>query len=289
MGGGDLSRVAWAGAARGGATLYAGGTLLASDGRNAIIAWREGQGPGVALGVADDSIAHIAPLSDGGALYLSTFPSWGRLAPPAPDTAEVAVAVRGAAAAVVFDSASPKLDLRRTGLRDRFLISRDGARVAFVAGASDEFLTFDLARSFLERGVAAEAAARDHPHRPEARRGVIGVTRLRSVEPEVNGVAAPLGLLGLSERALSADVAADGSAVLVGADFSLSLLDARGAVVAQRALPAAAWALAIAPDAPVAVAALGDGTLRWFALDGVAPLSEIAALIAHADRRRWIA
>ncbi len=52
-------------------------------------------------------------------------------------------------------------------------------------------------------------------------------------------------------------------------------------------MPAAAWAVTVSADGHVAVAALLDGTLRWY---GLAPhaIQPRAALFAHADGVRWV-
>ena len=50
-------------------------------------------------------------------------------------------------------------------------------------------------------------------------------------------------------------------------------------------IPEAAWAVNIPLDRQLVVAALGDGTVRWYRLqDG----AEVLALFIHPDGRRWI-
>ena len=49
------------------------------------------------------------------------------------------------------------------------------------------------------------------------------------------------------------------------------------------AVPAAAWAVTVNAAGTVAVAALLDGTLRWYGLSHDAPLEPRVALFAHAD------
>lgn len=292
QGGGDLSRVAWSPAPDGakGGRLYAAGTLQAADGRNAVVVWKGAKGPGFALPVARDSISQLAAMSDGGVVFASTFPSWGRLeALDAQRPGEPLVRLLHA-------SEAPKLDMRYASGDGRFAVSDDGARVWLKpnpeqGGGSDRALVFDLDRGLLD------AAPRDGDlaalHAPARSRPGAEVDGLMSLAPTVNGRGLPEGvdgpLFGAGERALSADVAADGSRALIGADYSLTLLGADGRLIAHRALHAPAWAVALAPSGDVAAAALGDGTVRWYAVSGPDLLGEIAAVFVKADRREWVA
>ena len=54
----------------------------------------------------------------------------------------------------------------------------------------------------------------------------------------------------------------------------------------RRAVPGAAWAVNISGDGRLAVAAYGDGTIRWHKMDDGA---ELLALFAFADGSNWIA
>ncbi|MEM6678289.1 MAG: caspase family protein [Pseudomonadota bacterium] len=292
VGGGALNRVGWAGTAEEN-VLYAGGTLLIG-GRNAVVAWRGGEGPGLAIPVARDSISHIVGLSNGDAVFASTFPSWGRLSAGAP--AEGSVLERAAPAEVAFLRNAPKLDFRNTGLRGRFAIAPDGGSAVIVPSAysqsgRDRPVSFDLRRLAYDGAVATPGGGL---HRPAAARAGTEVTGLRTTEPRIAG--RPIRrdgedrrILGVTERALSADVATDGSRALIGGDFALYLTDRSGLLTASLPLPAAAWSVALAPAADLAVAALGDGTVRWFALGGEAGVAEIASVFLHADRATWVA
>jgi hypothetical protein len=53
----------------------------------------------------------------------------------------------------------------------------------------------------------------------------------------------------------------------------------------QTPLKKIAWAVNISGDGKLALAALGDGTIRWFRMnDG----KELLALFPHADKKRWV-
>ena len=122
--------------------------------------------------------------------------------------------------------------------------------------------------------------------RPDAARldKVLGAGR-NSRAPAVNGRSLPLHR---GERMLAGDIGADGRLVL-GTDYRLLLYRGGGQELATRRLASAAWAVAIAPDRPLLVAAHGDGTIRWYSLREDLPLAELAGLFVAADGRRWVA
>jgi hypothetical protein len=74
--------------------------------------------------------------------------------------------------------------------------------------------------------------------------------------------------------------------VLVGSEWFLRLYDERGAERWKKPLPGTAWALALVGDGRIVLAALGDGTLRWFARENG---EELAALFFAAGSSRWVA
>jgi len=297
QGGGNLSRVAWGGAPGTRGMLYAGGTLTI-EGGNAVASWRGGDGAGFAQPVARDSISHIAVMADETAVFASTFPSWGRLKTNAIERAALRGMKRptvGTIPEVSFERTSPKLDMRYTGRPDGLQLSADGMVVRVEPNRSDQMasrspMTFDFGRLEIARPDQRPQADLTGPR---AKRGDLIVSGLLEGEPLVNGKPILMRdgrrMLGAGERALSADVAPDGGATLVGADFSLSLVDRQGRVLAQRALSSAAWSVAIARSGRLAVAALGDGTIRWYALTDADLLDEIAAVFVTSDRERWVA
>ncbi|MDB5373506.1 MAG: Caspase protein, partial [Belnapia sp.] len=91
--------------------------------------------------------------------------------------------------------------------------------------------------------------------------------------------------LGDGEYARSLAILLREDGFLLGTDTHLRLFDASGRQADALAVPGAVWGVTVAGD--VAVAALGDGTLRWYRFGGGA-LVEQAALFIHADTRRWV-
>ena len=96
-------------------------------------------------------------------------------------------------------------------------------------------------------------------------------------------------VLDRAEYSRSLAILPDTSAVLLGTDTHLRLFSTRDAhQIAAVAVPAAAWAVTVNAAGTVAVAALLDGTLRWYGLSRDAPLDPRVALFAHADGTRWV-
>jgi len=82
----------------------------------------------------------------------------------------------------------------------------------------------------------------------------------------------------------------DRSRFVLGTEFTLRLYDKSGDEIAHVELPSPAWTTAISRDGTRVIAALGDGTIRWFSLEKErAPLSQIVAFFPHRDGKRWVA
>jgi WD40 repeat protein len=98
--------------------------------------------------------------------------------------------------------------------------------------------------------------------------------------PDLNGK--PLGIEP-TDTAYAVDVRHN--RVLLGSESALSLFDA-GAHKAWSVPTPAALRVAQSPDGRLVVAALRDGTVRWYrASDGV----ELLGLFVHSDLKRWVA
>ncbi len=265
---GNLAAVAWLNDG-GQVSLAAGGTASTSAGRRMIRVWgRSGLGRAADLPVAGDSINQIEPSGHGEALFVSADPSWGRI-----NGSQVLLAVPSAIANF------------REIYAGRFAVSDDALTLEFgIADKGGHPMRLDL------RGESYTPVQQADP---TLTKPVVEVPGLRitgwqnTTAPTVNG--RKLVLDG-EERAHSLAIAPDGRSFLLGGDYWLRLYDARGTLLAKAALPAAAGGVVITRSGSVAVAALTDGTLRWYNLgSNGAVLEERATLFAHADGRRWVA
>ncbi len=104
-----------------------------------------------------------------------------------------------------------------------------------------------------------------------------------SAEPRLNDQ--PLALTN-NDMAMSYAFPHQRQGVLVGSRFRLHYFDDKGEEQWRIRTPGVAWAVNVAANDKVAVAAFSDGTLRWYRMqDG----RELFALFPHADRKRWLA
>ena len=262
LGGGALSAVGWA---KDG-TLFAAGSARNKDRAVVVRRWT-GEEAGAAgdVAVGRDLVTRLVALPQGGVAYATADPAWGAI---------------DAAGQIAYRHDRVTNDFRVMNER-RFDVSPDGLTVEFSpAGPGNPVCRFNLRDRSLKRLTAAEAAARPAPPKiPPAR-----IEGLNSSTPVIAGQKIPLPPLELARSAL---VLPD--RILLGTDYNLRSYDRAGHELGPPvALPGAAWALTATEDGHIAVAALGDGTLRWYRLAGTAPPVEIATMFSHADGRRWV-
>jgi len=259
LAGEGLPAVTWAADGRGGVQLHAAGYARNREGRFVIRRWRDfGLGPAQDIPAAANAIAHLLPLPGGGLAFAASDPGWGRLSgdgslalaprPPGPDFA-----------------AAPAI-----------AVTPDGTGIRFALRPGQPPVFFDAARGVLEPGGGGAGlltARTESPRIPLANwRG--------GNQPRLGNAALRIGQ---GEFARSAALLPREDGFLLGTDTHLRLFDASGRPLAELATPGAVWGLAVAGE--VAVAALGDGTLRWYGIG--ARLEERAALFVQAETRRW--
>jgi uncharacterized caspase-like protein/WD40 repeat protein len=101
-------------------------------------------------------------------------------------------------------------------------------------------------------------------------------------KPTIDGTPLPLSPHEISRRLA---IAPDGERFLLGTEWRLRLFDRRGRQVWEIPAPSVTCAVNLSGDGRLAVAAFGDGTLRWYRLrDG----AELLALFLHTDGSRWV-
>jgi WD40 repeat protein len=100
-----------------------------------------------------------------------------------------------------------------------------------------------------------------------------------SAFPKLKGNPLPLK----DELAISLAIKPDSSGFLMGTSLTLRLFDPAGKESWRVRTPGAAWC--VNTNGRLAVAALGDGTIRWYRVsDG----KEVLAFFPHPDRKRWV-
>ncbi len=259
---GQLSGVAWSADGR---YLYAGGSYDDSTGMNPIRRWSDG-GRGAYRDLAGpmNTVMQILPLSDGRVVFGAYDPAWG-------------VLNRQGERLRFVDAAVADF---RGNIENGFKISPDGGRVRFgyAFGGKRPALFSVSDRTLVLGGAAADLKP------PTTRADGILVSRWRnSFAPECNG--RPL-TLKQQEVARSLCIAPDGQSFLLGTEWFVRCYDRDGGLVWRVPAGGAAWEVNVSGDGMIAVAALGDGTLRWYRMkDG----REFLAMFPHKDGKRWVA
>ena len=257
---GNLAAVTWCRDGDGQIWLFAAGTVVNAAGQNLLLAWRDGR-PGAAIGLAVslDSITNLVAHSGGGVVFGSSDPRWGHVLPDRGG--------RSLRLAVVQDT--QRLDFRGIAGRD-WGVDPTGTVVEF-RGTGAPPLRFDLA----ELTLIPVPDRRSDLSRPR---------------PVPDNALAP-SALGFQPGSLlrSTDRAGDHGGTLYGGDDYLVLADLAGQPPVRREIATAAWGIAISGNGKVAVAAHGDGTLRWYTMDPDHALAELGGLFVTADGQRWVA
>ncbi|MES2711026.1 MAG: caspase family protein [Pseudomonadota bacterium] len=291
MTGEGLPAVAWASDARGGVQLYAGGYAVTPAARARmqntgtgvrgvvvreapaarvaadpasleylVRRWTDfGLGPANDIPVARDAITHLLPLPGGGLAFAAADPGWGRIAPDG---------------TLAFAAQPPGADFRGTGAA--LAISPDGTQALFSLRAGAAPMVFDAVAGQLAQGDVQGFL----PARVTGRLPITGARNTNQPRLGNTPLRLPEGEFARAGALLDADRGA-----LIGTDSYLRLYDASGREVDAVLLPAAAWGVAVAGE--TAIAALGDGTIRWFRISP--RLSELAAVFVQAQTLRWVA
>lgn len=267
--GGDLSRVSWSADGR---RVFAAGRNQLADGQNPVRVFDPDSGRSLAAWpVSTNTLMDLQPLAGGRLLFASQDPTWG---------------VVDAAGRVLQRQDPPVPDHR--GNFDDFRVSRSGDRLTFRHATwqqgrwQRQTLGFDLRRLQLAPADALPAADLAAPRRDG----------LPMQENDWRNTLTPTlagRRLALEEHETSRSlaVAADARHFALGTGWYVRWFDAQGTESWARPVPDAAWLVNATRDGRFVVAALGDGTIRWYRTGDQG--SEALALFVHADGRRWVA
>jgi WD40 repeat protein len=254
----DLTSVVWS---SDGQFLYAAGSLGDRD-IEIIRQWPQaGQAPPRDALAATNTVMDLKPLPQGVLVYASGNPDWGLL---------------DANGQRQHFMAAPTADLR--DFASGFLVSHDGRAVRF----SFKDRGTAPARFDLDQGLGPDDTTSASLAAPRTSGPGMSLAQWRNATPQLNG--RPLTLEPY-EASHSVAITPDGQRVALGADFSVYLFNGSGEQLWRAVAPAPAWAVNVSGDGQTVVAALGDGTIRWYDIrDG----HEKLAFFPHADRKRWV-
>ena len=259
----DLRAVAWSSDGR---FLYAGGFYILK-GFYQVRKWANGgRGSHKDLPMRVDlTFFHLLSLRSGGIAYCAGDGSVGMMN----DRDEIVLL--GAKVLSAF-----------IGNYDGFLLSSDGSAIQFAYEPGSKspalFSLKDRRLTNASSGAWAELSA-GYTFQAPITAG-LGISDWKgSLSPKLEGKPLPLR----NELAQSLAIKPDRSGFLLGTTYTLHLFDSAGKESWRAKTPSAAWG--VNTNGQVAVAAHGDGTIRWYRLsDG----KELVALFPHADRKRWV-
>jgi WD40 repeat protein len=263
-GAGDLRTVAWS---RDGRFLYAGG-VFRSKGSQWVRKWADGgRGKSLDLPVgADLSLFHILPLRAGGIIYASRDGSFGVLNDRDEDT------LLGPQAIPIYRHLNEGFRLSPDGTGIQFAYEHSGKSAA-VFSLNKRSLTDSL--SILWASIKANVT-----FQAPITEGLEISDWKASLSPKLNGRPLPIDKHDL---ATSLAVKPDRSGFIIGAGPHLYFFDSQGKLLWRTRLPSAVFG--VNTNGQIAVAALGDGTIRWYRLENG---QEYLAFFPHPDRKRWI-
>jgi hypothetical protein len=255
---GNLAHVAWS---KTGGRLIAGGTHNRASG-TPIVIWEDGgRGKRSEPDIGQGTAMFLAPCGDGLAAATAD-PSWAWL--------DAAGRIRQGKVGVTVDM--------RLKLGDAFKVSRDGAQVRFgmqIGGGQPTL--FDLTAGTLTadaQGNGLTAPKID---------GIALADWQNNMHPNVAGTMLKL-LENENSRAWAATP--DASKFVLGSDSRLRGFDRTGKKLWEKPSPGVTWGVNATGDGRLAVAAYGDGTIRWHRIsDG----QELLALFVDKDDKRWVA
>jgi WD40 repeat protein len=240
---GDLHAVAWS---RTGDRLYAAGEYTEADGTSPILMWLDaGRGPRTSLRAANNTVEELQALPNGGVAFGVADSMWGTY---------------DASQNSLFVHCSRIPDLRID--QQRFRVSHDGSTVEFDL---QESCASDWKRRLVRLDASAAHVTLDANAQP-------GLTSPRTTGLDIQDWydttrprlgTTPLGL-SFEERSRSLAIADDGQRFVLGSDWNLRCFDRLGRERWKTSTPGIAWAVNLTPDGSRVVAALGDGSIRWY-------------------------
>ncbi len=261
---GNLGRVAWSQDRQ---WLYAGGTYADSSNNSPILKWSQaGRGAYTTLlPSTQNTVMDIRTLTQNRLAFGAADPAWGVM-----DHTDRTIIGQTPLIVDHRDSSPNKLLLAEQGGIVEFELKQAGIQQA---------TRFDLT----QRRWLLVASNQTKLSPPRTNSPGLNITNWEDkTNPQLNGQ--PLKLESY-ETSRSLAIAPDGRRFLLGTEWCLRLFDKQGQQQWQTAIPGAAWAVNISGDGRWAVAALGDGTIRWYGLeDG----QERLAFFPHADGKRWV-
>ena len=226
--------------------------------------WMEGgKGPYKDLAAAEHYLLDLQSLMDGSIAFTSAFPSFG---------------VFNANDKKILDVTPPIADYR-WGPK-KFLASENADGIQFCY---ERFGKSPARFSVIERSLETYPALETGLSPPVTQTPGLDITDWENAtNPKLNGK--PLKFRR-DDFSRSLAISPEKDTFLIGSKLFLYFFDRQGHQKWVVRVPGEAFAVNTSTDGRVAVAALGDGTIRWYRMkDG----KELLAFFPHADKKRWV-
>ncbi|HUQ69089.1 MAG TPA: WD40 repeat domain-containing protein, partial [Planctomycetaceae bacterium] len=258
----NLSTVVWS---SDGNFVYAGGDFR-GNGLNPIYRWPDaGKGAAQAIPLMRNRITEIQQLPNGNIAFAAEDPGLGIL---------------GADGKVVSYRGPDIVNF--SAARDGLLVSSDGGVIGYPLAPDGSVRNSFAVFGGGDQSIAAQPSVPVVPPRLSAP-GVEVRDWRDGFKPTINGKTPELDDYEMSR---SYAIAPDGRSVVLGTEWAVRRVDLQAREIWNQSLPAVAWAVNISQNGEVAVAALSDGTVRWYRMrDG----KEIISYVPHGNGLDWMA
>ncbi|HUR35887.1 MAG TPA: caspase family protein [Vicinamibacterales bacterium] len=258
----NLSTVVWSSDGR---YLYAGGDFRGS-GLNPLYRWPEaGRGQPERIPLMRNRITEIQQMPEGRIAFAAEDPGLGIVSPDG--------RVVGYRGPDIVNFSAARTDL---------LVSADGGVIGYPLAPDGSVRNSFAVLAGGDQAIAAPPAVPVFPPRLSAP-GVDIRDWQDGFKPTINGKTPELDDYEMSR---SYAIAPDGRSVVLGTEWAVRRLDLQAREIWTQSLPAVAWAVNISQNGEVAVAALSDGTVRWYRMrDG----REVISYFPHGNGLDWMA
>ena len=246
--------------------LFAAGAYVNKQGMHPIRKWSKGgRGQHQDIPAARNTILSLSRLKDGGLAFGTAEPSLGRI-----DMDNNPV----------FSTKATLADFRDN--QQGLLLSADGSTVQFsLARLGKQPVQFSIDTRIFSSSLSTDRTLFP-PIQEDPGLNFTQSDWLNSLEPHLHGKRLPFDV---SEISHSIAISHDHQSILFGTNWKLRLFDRNAVEIWSKDVNDAVWGVNISRDGRIALAAMGDGTIRWFRLkDGKGLLS----FFPHPDGKRWV-
>jgi WD40 repeat protein len=259
---GNLGKVAWS---QDGNSLYAGGLYDDGTGLSPVISWSQaGRGQRYNVPLSKTGIMDLIPLQNQFVAYGASDPAWGVIDSTGQKRLENGSALNDFRVGISkhINTSSERLEFKRRNPNNP---------------NQKEIISFDLAQQTFSKQNQAVLSA------PITQAKGLEITDwFNNTHPKLNGK--PLALQSY-ERSRALAISQDEQHFLLGTEWQLRYYDKQGQEQWQTPTPEVAWAVNLSTDGRFAIAAFGDGTIRWYSIsDG----QEKLAFFPHKNGKDWV-